>query len=197
MFRSRTGRKPVLGTRVNWSHPLAKGLVGVWLLNEGNEGKGGIMFVAKSRIENFSDCRVGDILYEDGDDEAYDWKLYTDHNRTVAKLKTKAICPGGLVASIEEKGLNLQTISVFDDSRLYGTSGSSTVSGSGYGSPFLTGQPQSSSVPNKTTLVPPYSGAVLAKHMMSTSTKPPKKKTPVTMGKFVGNCIGKIIRKVR
>jgi hypothetical protein len=28
-------QKPPLGTRINWGHPLARGLVGCWLLNEG------------------------------------------------------------------------------------------------------------------------------------------------------------------
>lgn len=28
--------KPLLGTPINWSHPLAKGLVGCWLMNEGS-----------------------------------------------------------------------------------------------------------------------------------------------------------------
>ena len=73
------------------------------------------MFIAKSRIEDFDDCRVGDILYEDPDDKEHDWKLYTDQNRITAKLKQKAILPGALVAKIEDKGLNVQTINVYDD----------------------------------------------------------------------------------
>ena len=31
-----TGRKPMLGRQVDWSHPLSKGLVGLWLFNEGS-----------------------------------------------------------------------------------------------------------------------------------------------------------------
>ncbi len=31
--------KPILGTRLNWSHPLNKGLVGFWLFNEGHGDK--------------------------------------------------------------------------------------------------------------------------------------------------------------
>ena len=84
------------------------------------------MFIAKSRIEDFDDCRVGDILYEDPDDKSFDWKLYTDQNRITAKLKQKTILPGALVAKIEEKGLNVQTINVYDDSW---ASTSSVVSG--------------------------------------------------------------------
>jgi len=34
----RFGRKPLLGTPINWSHPLAQGLVGLWLFNEGSGG---------------------------------------------------------------------------------------------------------------------------------------------------------------
>ena len=29
-----TGMKPILGEQVDWSHPLSKGLVGLWLMNE-------------------------------------------------------------------------------------------------------------------------------------------------------------------
>lgn len=32
----RFGRKPLLGEQINWSHPLAQGLVGMWLFNEGS-----------------------------------------------------------------------------------------------------------------------------------------------------------------
>lgn len=31
--------KPILGTQLNWAHPLAKGLVGFWLFNEGSGNK--------------------------------------------------------------------------------------------------------------------------------------------------------------
>ncbi len=115
------------------------------------------MFIAKSRIEDFDDCRVGDILYEDPDDKSYDWKLYTDQNRITAKLKQKTILPGALVAKIEEKGLNVQTISVYNDtwassspvvsgtfintsSSFKSTTGSSTIHGSswyGYAKPIV------------------------------------------------------------
>lgn len=33
--QGQNGVKPALGTQINWSHPLARGLVGCWLLNEG------------------------------------------------------------------------------------------------------------------------------------------------------------------
>src|SRR3990172_6713988 len=31
--------KPTLGSQINWGHPLAQGLVGCWLMNEGCGGK--------------------------------------------------------------------------------------------------------------------------------------------------------------
>jgi len=30
------GRKPILGSQINWSHPLAEGILGLWLINEGS-----------------------------------------------------------------------------------------------------------------------------------------------------------------
>lgn len=32
------GRKPLLGEQINWSHPLSKGLLGCWLMNETSGG---------------------------------------------------------------------------------------------------------------------------------------------------------------
>jgi len=160
------------------------------------------MYIVKSRIENFDDCRIGDILYEDGDDASYDWKLYTDHNRTVAKLKSKPICPGGLVASIEKKGLNVQTIAVFNDTPTFvATSGYPVVSGT-FGGSY-------SGVPNKPSSPPPlpYRGGVSigrsaggggrAGTIKPPKSVPPKKKTPVTMGKFIEKYTGKVIRKIK
>ncbi len=31
--------KPMLGQQINWAHPLSKGLVGLWLMNEGSGGQ--------------------------------------------------------------------------------------------------------------------------------------------------------------
>ena len=30
------GQKPLVGTQINWGHPLSKGLVGAWVINEGS-----------------------------------------------------------------------------------------------------------------------------------------------------------------
>ena len=133
------------------------------------------MFIAKSRIEDFDDCRVGDILYEDPDDKSYDWKLYTDQNRITAKLKQKTILPGALVAKIEEKGLNVQTINVYDDTfsstTSYGTS-AMPISGT------LINWPQSTSLvpgnfPPSTTYTGRKTGGTSAKIKLSTPAAPP------------------------
>lgn len=149
------------------------------------------MLITKSRIENFDDCRVGDILYEDPDDDSHDWKLYTKQNRITAKLKSRSILPGALVASIEKKGLNVQTISVYNDDSAkyttYSTSGSFTTGTINYPAPLR--------------------GSTASKHTGGISAgggtnklPPPKSKTvstPIPVGKFVGKFIGKLIRKVR
>lgn len=146
------------------------------------------MFIAKSRIENFDDCRVGDILYEDGDDDSHDWKLYTKQNRITAKLKSRPILPGALVASIEKKGLKIQTINVNNDDfasyTTYSTGG--TLSG---------------------TLIPPQtnSGIINWPTSITSSSNPNKSapsksktvSTPIPIGKFVGKSLGKLIRKIR
>ena len=35
LFGQQSGIKPMLGRQINWSHPLSRGLVGCWLMNEG------------------------------------------------------------------------------------------------------------------------------------------------------------------
>ncbi len=147
------------------------------------------MFIAKSRIEDFDDCRVGDVLYEDPDDKSYDWKLYTDQNRITAKLKSRPILPGALVAKVEEKGLNVQTISVYqDDAKSYTTMSVSSAVGS-----F---SPQSYGYNSS----PIYTGRKTGGKSAKVKPTPPKSKvasTPITTGKFIGKSIGKLIRKIR
>jgi len=144
------------------------------------------MYIVKSRIENFDDCRVGDILYEDQDDQNYDWKLYNDQNRIVSKLKSRPIMPGGLVASIEKKGLNVQTISVYqDDAASYSTMSIS--------SGFTTGNISYSAAPKHT-------GRKTSGATIKVKPAPPKSKVvsnPIPISKFVGKSIGKLIRKIR
>jgi len=144
------------------------------------------MFIAKSRIENFDDCRVGDILYEDPDDSDHDWKLYTKQNRITAKLKSRPITPGALVANIEEKGLKIQTISVYNDD----TASYTTMSIS---SGFTTGSISYSAAPKHT-------GRKTSGANIKVKSVPPKSKivsNPIPISKFVGKSIGKLIRKIR
>lgn len=153
------------------------------------------MYIVKSRIENFDDCRVGDILYQDEDDQNYDWKLYTDQNRLVSKLKSRPVLPGGLVAIIEEKGLNIQTISVYDDTQSSWTTASMPVSGT------LINWPQSASIvpsnfPPPSTYTGRKTGGTSAK-IKPTPSKSKVVSNPIPISKFVGKSIGKLIRKIR
>jgi len=154
------------------------------------------MFIAKSRIENFDDCRVGDILYEDPDDNDHDWKLYTKQNRITAKLKSQPILPGALVASIEKKGLNIQTISVFDNSTassmLYGTSFISSTLSPPQTSSGVINWPQTITIGGTSA-----GGGDTSAKVKPTSPKSKVVSTPIPISKFVGKSIGKLIRKVR
>jgi len=160
------------------------------------------MFIAKSRIENFDDCRVGDILYEDPDDDSHDWKLYTKQNRITAKLKSRPILPGALVASIEKKGLKIQTINVHNDDFASYT----TVATGGALSGTLIPPQTSSGVINWPTSTTSSSSQIIGRLSGGggTSAKvkptPPKSKTistPIPMSKFIEKSLGKLIRKIR
>jgi len=69
-------QKPLLGVPVNWSHPLARGLVGCWLMNEGggdkiydlsgNRNMG--IFAAGSASPTWKPGKFGGTLYFGGDD---------------------------------------------------------------------------------------------------------------------------------
>src|SRR3990167_7263966 len=52
--------KPVVGSQINWGHPLAKGLVGCWLMNERGGRK--IIDLSKKRITTFTGNSVLDKL---------------------------------------------------------------------------------------------------------------------------------------
>lgn len=58
------GRKPLLGEQINWSHPLARGLVGVWLINEGS---GGILYDATNNGLDLLESGTPDrVITEEG-----------------------------------------------------------------------------------------------------------------------------------
>ena len=78
------------------------------------------MFIDKGDIEDFYKCAVGDILYKDPKDKKFMYRVYSRHNRTVMKLKSRPVMPDSLIAEIKEDGLTVQSINIYDDS-LVGT----------------------------------------------------------------------------
>ncbi len=80
------------------------------------------MFIGKEDIEDFDKCAVGDILFQDPKDKKFEYKLYNRHNRTVMKLKSRPVMPSAIVSKIEENGLQIQSISVYDESTWTATS---------------------------------------------------------------------------
>ena len=75
------------------------------------------MFIDKDEIEDFDKCAVGDILYKDLKDKKFMYRVYSRHNRTVRKLKSRPVMPDSLIAEIKEDGLEVQSINIYDDSR--------------------------------------------------------------------------------
>ena len=70
-------QKPLLGVPVNWSHPLARGLVGCWLMNEGG---GSIIQDSSNRLQG-----IGNVIPT--------WIAdYTNYNGTTQKW-TLSSCP--------------------------------------------------------------------------------------------------------
>lgn len=67
--------KPSLGATINWSHPLSKGLVGAWLMNEGG---GRIVRDLISSSTSFIDGAIwnnsakGKVIYFDGANDSVD-----------------------------------------------------------------------------------------------------------------------------
>jgi len=63
-------QKPELGSQINWGHPLSKGLVGCWLMNEGGGNKLKDLLNSTASITNGtwkSTIRgVGNLLADDG-----------------------------------------------------------------------------------------------------------------------------------
>jgi len=74
------------------------------------------MFIGKKDIEDFDKCAVGDILFQDPKSKKFKYQLYNRDNRIVMKLKSRPVMPSAIVSVIEKNGLQIQSISVYDDS---------------------------------------------------------------------------------
>ncbi len=83
------------------------------------------MFIGKKAIEDFDKCAVGDILFQDPKSKKFKYQLYSRDNRIVMKLKSRPVMPSAIVSEIEKDGLQIQSISVYDDSASTSTSASS------------------------------------------------------------------------
>ena len=73
------------------------------------------MFIGKKGIEDFDKCAVGDILFQDPKNKKFKYQLYNRDNRIVMKLKSRPVMPSAIVLEIEKDGLQIQSISVYDD----------------------------------------------------------------------------------
>lgn len=110
-------QKPLLGTLINWAHPLSKGLIGCWLFNENSgdkvfdlSGNGNLgTFGAGASAPTWEPGRIGPALDFDGGDEIDCGSGSTLDNLTSAITVEAWVKPGltGSWQTIVEKNWNV------------------------------------------------------------------------------------------
>jgi len=98
-----TRQKPPLGSLINWAHPLAKGLVGCWLINEGSGNKI-INLVDNTLVTLFS------AIKRSPDGVKVNSQLITFYDfGSAKKISFSAICKSYYVSTVVDVGFIMGT----------------------------------------------------------------------------------------